>query len=87
MFSSSRFYNEKNKRVSYTVNNTVYEIDENSEKIKATSPAGKPVRIIDFSITKNVVLILFGILLMIIVFVNMAKSYKKQSIPSGVGRL
>jgi len=32
-------------------------------------------------------LILFGILLMTIIFVNMAKSYKRQSIPSGMGRL
>ena len=87
VFSSSRFYNEKNKKTSYTINKTVYEIDEKSEKIKATSLVGKPVKIIDFSITKNVVLILFGILLMIVVFVNMAKSYKRQSVPNGIGRL
>ena len=87
VFSSSRFYNEKNKKVSYTINKTVYEIDEKSEKIKATSLVGKPVKIIDFSITKNVVLILFGILLMIVVFVNMAKSYKRQSVPNGIGRI
>ena len=87
VFSSSRLYNEKNKKVSYTINKTVYEIDEKSEKIKATSLVGKPVKIIDFSITKNVVLILFGILLMIVVFVNMAKSYKRQSVPNGIGRI
>ena len=87
VFLSSRFYNDKNKRVSYTFNNTVYKIDEKSEKIKATSLTGTPIKIIDFSITKNVVLILFGVLLMTIIFVNMAKSYKRQSIPSGMGRL
>ena len=86
VFSSARFYNEKNKKKPYTFNNTVYEIDENSEKIKATSLSGGVVKITDLSITKNVVLILCGILLMVIVFVNMAKGYKKQPIPSGIGR-
>ena len=86
VFSSARFYNEKNKKIPYTFNSTVYEIDENSEKIKATSLSGGAVKITDLSITKNVVLILCGILLMVIVFVNMAKGYKKQPIPSGMGR-
>ena len=38
----------------------------------------------DFSITKNVAFILICFVLMIIVFGKMARSYKKNSIPTGL---
>ena len=86
VFMSSRFYDNMNRRVSYSVDDRIYEIDKNSEKIIGTLLTGENLKIIDFSITKNVVLILLCILLMIYVFVVMAKSYSKNSIPNGVGR-
>jgi F-type H+-transporting ATPase subunit a len=85
-FMSSSFYNDENKRVTHTVEDRTYEIDKKSEKIKATLSNGEELKIIDFSITKNVILILVCALLMIFVFTKMARSYSKNSIPSGAGR-
>ncbi len=45
------------------------------------------VKPIDFSITKNVVFIFLVALLMFIMFTRMARSYKKGSLPTGMGRL
>ena len=87
VFTSSRFFDKKNKRVEYKVDDRIYSIDKKSEQIKAVSPDGKPIDIIDFSITKNVVLILLCFLLMAYVFIKMANSYKRGPLPSGFGRL
>ena len=43
-------------------------------------------RVIDFSITKGVFMILVTGLIMFLLFVSMARSYKKGSVPSGVAR-
>ena len=85
-FMSSNFYNEKNKRISYTIEDRIFEIDKKSEKIKATLSSGEELKIIDFSITKNVLLILLCALLMFFLFTKMAKSYSKDPVPSGAGR-
>ena len=42
---------------------------------------------LDFSITKNVVFIIFVALLMLFMFTRMAKSYKGNLMPKGMGRL
>ncbi len=42
---------------------------------------------LDFSITKNVVTMLFVCLLMFLMFTGLAKSYKKGPIPTGFGRV
>ncbi|RZJ63882.1 MAG: ATP synthase F0 subunit A [Flavobacterium sp.] len=42
---------------------------------------------LDFSITKNVVTMLFTALLMFIVFAGLARSYKKGPLPTGFGRV
>ncbi|MFT4832216.1 MAG: F-type H+-transporting ATPase subunit a [Psychroserpens sp.] len=42
---------------------------------------------LDFSITKNVVFIFLVALLMFVLFKRMAKSYKSNSIPKGMGRI
>tara|TARA_B100000963_G_scaffold7215_1_gene5655 strand:- start:8893 stop:9954 length:1062 start_codon:yes stop_codon:yes gene_type:complete len=86
VFMSSKFYDEKNKRVSHVIDGRVYKIDKKSEKIKATLTSGEELKVIDFSITKNVVLILLCIFLMLLVFIKMARSYSKNPIPSGAGR-
>ena len=87
VFSSSRFFDKKNKKTEYKVDDRIYSIDKKSEQIKAVSTDKKPINIIDFSITKNVVLILLCFLLMTYVFIKMANSYKRGPLPSGFGRL
>ena len=42
---------------------------------------------LDFSITKNVVFIFLVALLMFFMFTRMAKNYKKNALPKGIGRL
>ena len=42
---------------------------------------------LDFSITKNVVFIITCFILMLLMFVRMARSYKHSSLPNGVGSL
>lgn len=92
VFSSSKFHHGEE----------VAEVDGNyymlhHGKIYKTNAAGditfdedhhalneKPL---DLSITKNVVTMLFTAVLMFLLFVGMAKSYKKSPIPTGAGRL
>jgi F-type H+-transporting ATPase subunit a len=45
------------------------------------------VKPLDFSITKNVVSMLFTSALLLLMFVGLAKSYKKGAIPTGFGRV
>lgn len=85
-FMSSRFYDKKNKRVPYELNGLIYELDMHTEKITAKTNSGNTKEIIDFSITKNVFLILLCVVLMSFVFIKMAGAYKRSSIPAGVGR-
>ncbi len=44
-------------------------------------------KVIDFSITKSVLMILVAALLMLLIFGGMAKSYKNSAVPTGMGRL
>ena len=92
VFSSSRFHHGE----------TVAEVDGNfykvyHNKIYKTDAAGTityddehhatNVKPLDFSITKNVVFIFLVGLLMFLVFSRMAKNYKKNALPKGLGRL
>jgi len=86
IFLSSRFYDKNNKLVKHTVGNRSYEIDSKTEKIKARLLSGEELEVIDFSVTKNVMLIFICTILMFYVFTRMAKSYNKNSIPDGAGR-
>jgi F-type H+-transporting ATPase subunit a len=45
------------------------------------------VQPLDFSVTKNVVSMLFVSALMLLLFIGLARSYKKGPIPTGVGRV
>lgn len=92
VFSSSKFHHGE----------TVAEVDGNfyklyHGKIYKTDAAGtisydehhhptnaKPL---DFSITKNVVSMLFASALLLFMFIGLAKSYKKGPIPTGFGRI
>ena len=86
VFMSSKFYNYKNKRVEYRVDDRIYKIDDH-EHIKARGASGEPLSMLDLSITKNVAFILLAFFIMVVIFGKMAKSYKSHPIPSGVGRL
>jgi F-type H+-transporting ATPase subunit a len=86
MFMSSRFYDENNKLIKHVIGNRSYEIDSKTEKIKAILSSGEELKVIDFSVTKNVMLILICVFIMIYVFTKMAKSYNKNAIPGGAGR-
>ena len=82
VFMSSELYDSHHHPIPFEINGRIYEVDSH-EHIKEKTG----LEIIDFSITKNVVFILVCFVLMIFIFVKMAKSYKNNSIPKGIGRL
>ena len=65
----------------YTVNGRTYSLDH-GHIVEASG-----LQPIDLSITKNVTFIMIVFLIMLIMFTRMAKSYKKNALPTGVGRL
>jgi len=92
VFSSSKFHHGE----------TVAEVDGNyykvyHNKIYKTDAAGTitydaehhatNIKPLDFSITKNVVFIFLVSLVMFFMFTRMAKNYKKNALPKGMGRL
>ena len=91
-FLSSRFYFgkkvvEHNGSFYKLYHNKIYKTDklgtinyDENDKVLNEMP-------LDFSITKNVVLILICLVLMLVIFGRMAKSYKNNPIPTGIGRL
>ena len=81
IFMSSDLY-ENHHPIPFKINGRTYRVDEH-EHIKEV---GGDLNVIDFSITKNVVFILVCFVLMIFMFVKMAKSYTNNSIPKGMGR-
>ena len=78
IFSSSNFHHGTTP---YTVNGRTYSLNH-GHIVEASG-----LNTIDFSITKNVVFIIIVFLMMLIMFTRMAKSYKKNALPSGMGRL
>ena len=85
VFMSSKFYNQKNKRVEYKIDDRIYKIDDH-EHIKARNSLGESLTVLDLSITKNVAFIILAFFIMVVIFGKMAKSYKYNSIPRGFGR-
>ena len=78
IFSSANFLHGKK---SYTVDGRTYSLDHGHiVEASGLSP-------IDFSITKNVTFIMIVFLIMLTMFIRMARSYKKSSLPSGIGRV
>jgi len=82
IFMSSNLYDNHHHPTPFEFNGRIYKIDEH-EQIKEV---GSNLSVIDFSITKNVVFILFCFVLMILIFIKMAKSYNNNSTPKGLGR-
>ncbi|MDG1954744.1 MAG: F0F1 ATP synthase subunit A [Polaribacter sp.] len=94
VFSSSKFHHGETVA---EVDGNHYKVYHN--KIYKTDAAGtitytgddhshpSNVKPLDFSITKNVVFIFLVALLMFFMFKRMAKNYKKNPLPTGIGRL
>lgn len=92
VFSSSRFHHgdeiaeiEGNYYALY--HEKIYKLNSATDKLildEHDHPENQEV--MDFSITKNVVAMLFTATLMFFMFVGLAKSYKKGPLPTGVGR-
>jgi F-type H+-transporting ATPase subunit a len=92
VFLSSKFHHGETVA---EVDGSYYKVDHN--KIYKTDASGvitydaehhaTNVKPLDFSITKNVVFIFLVGLLMFFMFTRMAKNYKKNALPKGMGRL
>lgn len=80
IFSSANFYNEEHQLVPYKG----YVLEH-----EHIVPLDESRSAIDFSITKNVVAIILGAIIMIIVFMTIANRYKKnpKSVPNGIQSL
>ena len=78
VFSSANFHHGTTP---YTIDGRTYSLDH-GHIVEANG-----LHPIDFSITKNVTFIMIVFLLMLFMFIRMAKSYKKSALPSGIGRL
>ncbi|MBA5791704.1 F0F1 ATP synthase subunit A [Flavobacterium sp. xlx-214] len=91
IFSSSEFING-DKIASYgdhyyvLDHNKIYKSDKSGNKLLFGEKFIKPL---DFSITKSVVGLIFIAMLMFVLFVRLANSYKKDynRVPNGIGRL
>jgi F-type H+-transporting ATPase subunit a len=81
-FSSSKLVNEEHIPVPYTTDKYTYKLVENHIKVwdEASGKIDEEAtsRIMDFSITKNVVSLLISALLMLWIFLGVAKSYKQR---------
>lgn len=58
-----------------------------SDHATAEHPYPTTEKALDFSLTKNVVMMLVVGLLMVLIFSSLAKSYSKKALPGGAGRL
>ena len=86
VFMSSKF---KHGTSVAEVNGNFYKVDHTNGQINKTDSGGifiNRVRL-DFSITKNVIFIMICFILMIFMFIKMARSYKHGHLPKGFGRL
>ena len=85
VFSSSNFHGEHHTTKPYTTekgqtfvmdHEKIYYADEHGNKIMKD---GEPVKPMDFSITKNVVGIFLAVFIMFLLFISIAKAYKKRA--------
>ncbi len=68
-------------------NGKIYKTDADGTITYDESHHATNVKPLDFSITKNVFTIMMVAVLLFVVFSRMAKTYKSNSIPSGIGRI
>ncbi len=82
VFSSSKLADEHNHSVDYVGKNT-YRVNAESHKVQILNADGtvnKEAKLYDFSITKNVATLLMATLLICILFISIAKKYKKRGV-------
>ena len=65
--------NKKGEPVEKSLEGKIIELDEHGQMLKAGLP-------LDFSITKNVVMMLLSVIVLLFVFLTLAKSYRKSGI-------
>lgn len=90
-FMSSKFENgekivEKDGNYYKLFQEKIFKTDEKGTIILNEKGHPENEKVIDFSITKGVFSMLFVSFLMLLFFAGMAKKYKKNPLPSGVGR-
>jgi len=85
VFLSSKLYDNNSAPVIYQLEDKTYTIDSHGHILGYI--AGEEFHPLDFSITKNVVFIMICFMLMLFMFIRMARSYKHGQLPNGVGRL
>lgn len=71
-------YNKKGEQTEKSVDGKILELDENGDLVEAGLP-------LDFSITKNVFMMFLAVMILIIVFLSVAKSYKKRGVKAPGG--
>jgi F-type H+-transporting ATPase subunit a len=79
VFMSSKFYDANDVETPYQGKNYTYVLENN--KIKVADAAGKPdesVRVLDFSITRNVASMWMGMIVLLLIFISMSSAYKKR---------
>ena len=71
--------NKKGETVESSLEGKIVEVNEHGEMVEAGLP-------LDFSITKNVLMMMLSVLVLLVVFLGLARSYKKTGIsePSGL---
>jgi F-type H+-transporting ATPase subunit a len=83
VFSSANLIDEHHHPKKYQGNYS-YLVNHENGKLEAVDDAGKPlaVSITDFSITKNVASLILSVTLLLIIFLSVAKAYKKRGVTS-----
>ena len=70
--------NKKGETVEKSLNGKIIEVDEHGELVEAGLP-------LDFSITKNVFMMMLSVIILLWVFLSLARSYKKMGISEPKG--
>ena len=83
LFSSSRFMDEHHHPASYRGKHGEYRLV--GKNIVGTCGAGCVLKVTDLSITKNVATLFFCVALMLLVFVGIARGYRKRGVAAPQG--
>ena len=75
---SIELVNKKGETVEKSLNGKIIEVDEHGELVEAGLP-------LDFSITKNVFMMMLSVIILLWVFLSLARSYKKSGISEPKG--
>jgi F-type H+-transporting ATPase subunit a len=75
---STEVVNKKGEAVELSLNGKIIEVDEHGELVEAGLP-------LDFSITKNVFMMMLSVIILLWVFLGLARAYKKMGISEPKG--